>query len=124
MPGIFLCVLSKSAVEVLSFIDKNSPVSPKDIADKTGLPIRTVFYAINNLVEESLVKWAPSLNDMRHKMYSLNTQRIDRLREIVEPFLVHDLFQIDKELQEIFGFSEIEIKKSETQFVSIDTSSL
>lgn len=107
MPGIVLCMLSKSAVQVLSSIYENGPVSPRIISEITRLPIRTVFYAISNLLDEDLVRWKPSLIDMRYKMYSINEKRIQQLRSIIAPLLVHDLFQIDNELLGILGFQEM-----------------
>jgi len=123
MPGIVLCMLSKSAVEVLSFIVENGPVSPRDIAQRTELPIRTVFYAISNLIDENLVQWKPSLRDMRHKMYSLNRRRVEQLREIVEPLLVQGLFQIDEELHNILGITDIEVENSHSEVVGAKVSS-
>jgi DNA-binding MarR family transcriptional regulator len=118
MPGIVLCMLSKSALEVLSFIERKGPISPRDISIETDLPIRTVFYAINNLVEEKLVFWKPSLADMRQKMYSIDTNRVEQLREIVEPLLAHNVFHIDRGLLEILGIQEIDVKKGQRSVAS------
>jgi DNA-binding MarR family transcriptional regulator len=116
-------MLSKSAMEVLSHIERNGPISPRDISSEAKLPIRTVFYAIHNLVKEKLVTWKPSLIDMRHKMYSINIHRVEQLREIVEPLLAHSLFHIDQRFLEILRLDVVDVEKGEETLVTVKVSS-
>lgn len=49
-------------------------VTKKDLAQKLGLPRRTVFSAVRRLKERGLVKERPSIRDTRQSWHSLTDQ--------------------------------------------------
>ncbi|MFW9908497.1 MAG: sugar kinase [Candidatus Thorarchaeota archaeon] len=63
--------LPPSAKLVLKVLEYHRSLSQKQIIEETGLPSRTVRYALSLLVSEALVRKQISLRDSRQAMYSI-----------------------------------------------------
>lgn len=61
--------LPPSALEVLSVLRREGPLTQKDLFEKTDLAPRTVRYALKVLLEYKLVKKIPNLHDLRQNFY-------------------------------------------------------
>lgn len=61
--------LPPSAVEVLSILRREGPLTPKDLFGRTSLAPRTVRYALKVLLDSKLVKKVPNLHDLRQNLY-------------------------------------------------------
>ncbi len=66
--------LPKSALRILAFLTKRGPLSPKAISKETMLPLRTVTFALDRLVDSDLCERIPNLRDMRRTLYSVNQE--------------------------------------------------
>jgi len=64
--------LPKSAVIVLRHLDTGGPMCPVDISQTANLAPRTVSHALKRLVNDSLCKKIPNLQDMRRPLYVPN----------------------------------------------------
>lgn len=61
--------LPPSAMEVLSILRREGPLTPKDLFGRTNLAPRTVRYALKVLLDSKLVKKVPNLHDLRQNLY-------------------------------------------------------
>ncbi len=61
--------LPPSALEVLSVLRREGPLTPKELFEKTELAPRTVRYALKVLLNYKLVKKVPNLQDLRQNFY-------------------------------------------------------
>ncbi len=58
-----------SALEILSILRREGPLTPKDLFEKTSFAPRTVRYALKVLLDNKLVKKVPNLQDLRQNVY-------------------------------------------------------
>ena len=64
--------LPKSALRVLTFLTKQGPHPPRVISKEADVPLRTVTFALDRLVESDLCAKVPNLGDMRRTLYAVN----------------------------------------------------
>jgi len=64
--------LPKSAIRVLAFLSKRGPHPPRIISKEADVPLRTVTFALDRLVETNLCAKIPNLGDMRRTLYAVN----------------------------------------------------
>ena len=61
--------LPKSALRILTFLTKRGPLSPRVISREAKVPLRTVTFALDRLVDTDLCEKIPNLVDMRRTLY-------------------------------------------------------
>lgn len=61
--------LPPSARFVLKVLSEGEPMTIGEIAEETGLPLRTVKFALRRLRELGLVSAVPCVRDLRRKFY-------------------------------------------------------
>lgn len=66
--------LPKSALRILTFLTKRGPLSPRVISKEAEVPLRTVTFALDRLVDSDLCKKVPNLGDMRRTLYVVNQE--------------------------------------------------
>ena len=71
--------LPRSAIIVLDHLTEHGPMAPRDLSKKSKVPLRTVTFAIQKLVNQRLLRKVPNLMDMRKPLYHAN---VDRIREV------------------------------------------
>ncbi|MFW9767463.1 MAG: hypothetical protein ACFFF9_00725 [Candidatus Thorarchaeota archaeon] len=64
--------LPKSALQILAFLTKRGPHPPRVISKEADVPLRTVTFALDRLVETNLCARIPNLDDMRRTLYAVN----------------------------------------------------
>jgi DNA-binding MarR family transcriptional regulator len=64
--------LPKSAIQVLAFLTKKGPHPPRVISKEADVPLRTVTFALDRLIETNLCAKIPNLGDMRRTLYAVN----------------------------------------------------
>jgi DNA-binding MarR family transcriptional regulator len=64
--------LPKSALRVLTLLTKRGPLPPRVISKEAEVPLRTVTFALDRLVETDLCAKIPNLGDMRRTLYAVN----------------------------------------------------
>lgn len=64
--------LPKSAIRILTFLTKSGPLPPRVISKEAEVPLRTVTFALDRLVETDLCEKIPNLGDMRRTLYVVN----------------------------------------------------
>lgn len=67
--------LPKSALVVLQSLTKKGPLSPRAISQETNVPLRTVTFALDRLVNKQICQKIPNLTDMRRTLYSVNLDK-------------------------------------------------
>lgn len=72
--------LTKSTLIVLEKLDKEGPMSPQDLANSSGLAMRTVTLALKTLLTGKICKRTPNLLDMRKPLYHVNPEKVRELR--------------------------------------------
>ena len=60
-----------SAKVVYDLLEKNGPLTAKDILRQCSLAPRTVRYALKKLLDAKMIKRLPNLSDMRQNVYRL-----------------------------------------------------
>lgn len=68
--------IPKSARVVLHSLATTGPMSPKEISNKSDLPLRTVSFALRRLTAQNLLRRIPNLQDMRQPLYLLESGEI------------------------------------------------
>ena len=68
--------LTKSALIILDELAIEGPMSPKQIAKKSKLPLRTVSFALRRLLGYRLCTKIPNLLDMRQPLYHVDRDRV------------------------------------------------
>jgi len=63
--------LPHSSREIISYISKNGPASPRLLAKNCDIPMRTVSYALRRLRSKKIVRKIVDLKDMRSPRYHL-----------------------------------------------------
>ncbi len=71
--------LPRSALIVLDHITEHGPMAPRDLSRRSKIPLRTVTFALQKLVNQRLLRKMPNLLDMRKPLYHAN---MDRIREV------------------------------------------
>ncbi|MHA2359155.1 MAG: hypothetical protein ACXAB5_02695 [Candidatus Thorarchaeota archaeon] len=64
--------LPKSALRILTFLTKRGPLPPRVISREAKVPLRTVTFALDRLVDSDLCEKIPNLGDMRRTLYAVN----------------------------------------------------
>ena len=64
--------LPKSALVVLQFLTKRGPLPPRVISREAKVPLRTVTFALDRLVDTEICQKIPNLGDMRRTLYSVD----------------------------------------------------
>ena len=67
--------LPKSALLVLQFLTKQGPLPPRVISQEAKVPLRTVTFALDRLVNSEICHRVPNLGDMRLTLYSVNHEK-------------------------------------------------
>jgi len=67
--------LPKSALIVLQSLTKKGPLSPRAISQEANVPLRTVTFALDRLVNKQICQKVPNLSDMRRTLYSVNLDK-------------------------------------------------
>ncbi|TFH07033.1 MAG: hypothetical protein E4H14_09420 [Candidatus Thorarchaeota archaeon] len=68
--------LPKSALVVLQFLTKKGPLPPRVISVEAKVPLRTVTFALDRLVDIEICQKIPNLGDMRRTLYSVNLDKV------------------------------------------------
>ena len=76
--------LTKSTLVVLNKLDKEGPMSPQDLAESSGLAMRTVTLALKTLLTGKFCRRTPNLMDMRKPLYYVDSEKIRELRRNAE----------------------------------------
>jgi hypothetical protein len=69
--------LPKSALIILQFLTKRGPLPPRVISKEAKVPLRTVTFALDRLVDTKICQKIPNLGDMRRTLYSVNLDRAE-----------------------------------------------
>ena len=69
---------------ILEHLAAGGPMTPKEIAVRSGLAPRTVTYALRELIECKLCRKVPNLADMRKPLYHVNVQKVQELERALE----------------------------------------
>ena len=69
-----LTKLSYSCRELISILEKKSPLTQKELLAETDVAARTVRFALNRLIELGLIVKRCNLNDTRSVYYFLSNQ--------------------------------------------------
>jgi len=67
--------LPKSALVVLQFLTKRGPLPPRAISEQAKVPLRTVTFALDRLIDTEICQKIPNLGDMRLTLYSVNLDK-------------------------------------------------
>ncbi|MHA2056395.1 MAG: MarR family transcriptional regulator [Candidatus Thorarchaeota archaeon] len=76
--------LTKSTLVVLDKLDKEGPMSPQDVANSSGLAMRTVTLALKTLLSGKFCRRTPNLLDMRKPLYHADSEKVRELRRNAE----------------------------------------
>ena len=71
-----LNAIPKSALLVLDHLSANGPMAPREIAKGSKIPLRTVTFALQKLVQQQILRKVPNLMDMRKQSYHIDQERI------------------------------------------------
>ncbi len=66
--------LPKSAIRVLALLTKKGPLPPRVISKEAKVPLRTVTFALDRLVDSDLCHKVPNLGDMRRTLYAVKRE--------------------------------------------------
>ena len=73
--------LTKSTLIVLDKLTTEGPMYPAEIAEKSGLAMRTVTLALKTLQSGHLCRKVPNLLDMRKFMYHIDQEKVNELQK-------------------------------------------
>jgi len=76
--------LTKSTLIVLDELAKDGPMCPQEIANKSGLAMRTVTLALKTLQSGNFCRKVPNLMDMRKPLYHADYEKIMELQRTHE----------------------------------------
>ncbi len=65
----------KSALRVLQVLTHRGPLPPRVISKEANVPLRTVTFALDRLVNIDLCEKVPNLGDMRRTLYIVNQEK-------------------------------------------------
>jgi len=72
--------LTKSTLIVLEQLSTVGPMYPAEIAEKSGLAMRTVTLALKTLQSGHLCRKVPNLMDMRKPIYHIDQEKVNELQ--------------------------------------------
>ena len=75
--------LTRSTLIVLDKLSSEGPMCPAEIAEKSGLAMRTVTLALKTLQSGRLCRKVPNLLDMRKPLYHTNPEKIQEIQRNV-----------------------------------------
>lgn len=67
--------LPKSALVILGLLHKRGPLPPRDISKESKVPLRTVTFALDRLVDADICQRVPNLGDMRRTLYVVDQEK-------------------------------------------------
>ena len=67
--------LPKSALRVLQCLTRRGPLPPRAISKEANVPLRTVTFALDRLVNKAICQKVPNLGDMRCTLYIVNQEK-------------------------------------------------
>lgn len=67
--------LPKSALVILQFLTKKGPMPPRAISKEAKVPLRTVTFALDRLVDTEICQKIPNLGDMRRTLYTVDMEK-------------------------------------------------
>jgi len=67
--------LPKSALLILGILHKRGPMPPRDISKEANVPLRTVTFALDRLVNADICQRVPNLGDMRRTLYVVDQEK-------------------------------------------------
>jgi DNA-binding MarR family transcriptional regulator len=67
--------LPKSALHILKFLTTRGPLPPRAISKEAKVPLRTVTFALDRLIDTDLCEKMPNLGDMRRTLYIVNQEK-------------------------------------------------
>ncbi|MHA2172922.1 MAG: hypothetical protein ACXAB7_23925 [Candidatus Kariarchaeaceae archaeon] len=76
--------LPNSALEIIDILAIHGELIQKEIMALTGLPAKTVRYAMARLTKNNIVTTFPNFDDMRSPKISLNPDSIDRSQQVID----------------------------------------
>ena len=79
---------------VLDKLDKEGPMSPQDVAQSSGLAMRTVTLALKTLLIGKICRRTPNLLDMRKPLYHVDTTKVRELHRNAEIMRIMARMQI------------------------------
>ena len=65
---------------MLDKLNKDGPMSPQDLAESSGLAMRTVTLALKTLLFRKICRRTPNLLDMRKPLYNVDSEKVRELR--------------------------------------------
>jgi len=77
--------LPESGRPIVRLLEKEGPLTQRDIIARLNIPTRTIRYGIRRLMEKGYIKKLPNLRDMRSVYYYISPDiDQDLLRELLE----------------------------------------
>lgn len=67
--------LPKSALHILTFLTKSGPLPPRVISKEANVPLRTVTFTLDRLVNTEICERISNLSDMRRTLYVVNHEK-------------------------------------------------
>lgn len=67
--------LPKSALRVLQCLSKRGPLPPRVISKEANVPLRTVTFALDRLIDTDYCAKVPNLGDMRRTLYVVDQEK-------------------------------------------------
>jgi DNA-binding MarR family transcriptional regulator len=67
--------LPKSALVVLDCLNRRGPMPPRVISKESKVPLRTVTFALDRLVDSDICQKVPNLGDMRRTLYVIDQEK-------------------------------------------------
>ncbi|NHI90537.1 MAG: MarR family transcriptional regulator [Candidatus Thorarchaeota archaeon] len=67
--------LPKSALRVLKCLSNRGPLPPRAISKEANVPLRTVTFALDRLIDTDICAKVPNLGDMRCTLYVVNQEK-------------------------------------------------
>ena len=67
--------LPKSALVVLDCLNRRGPMPPRAISKESKVPLRTVTFALDRLVDSDICQKLPNLGDMRRTLYVVDQEK-------------------------------------------------
>ncbi len=80
--------LPKSSKKILVLLATKGTMTQKEIIVKSGIPAKTVRYALKKLSASDLILTRPSLMDMRSSFYTLNPDIDMAIHQHIDKILV------------------------------------
>ena len=82
--GVNRIRLPKSSRQLMIHLVENGPGSPKELSTRTGVPLRTVSFALRKLRERGIVKRFYDFDDLRTPKYFIDDEKSPQIIRILE----------------------------------------